>query len=110
MASKQDLERFILNISRQYGHFQEPNADLLHGSTLDEFIDAGFGLLGVYQRTADTVVSESVIGALVSCAAMLSLLSQDQQLTATERARADETCTALEDLINALTKAIENNM
>ncbi len=110
MRSKQALEQFILDTSEEHGHFQQANPDLLQGAALDEFIDAGFGLLGVYQQTNDTDISEPVIGALVSCAAMLSMLSEDPSLTDAERERADHTCTALEDLINALTKAIESNM
>ena len=110
MKPKKDLEQFILDVAERRGNFQQHDQDLLHGPELDEFVDAGFGLLGHYQRTSDTEIRESVVGALVSCAALLGLLSEDQTLSPAERQRADQTCTALEDLLNAMTKAIENNM
>jgi hypothetical protein len=110
MSTKIEIETFIANATSQMGYFQHPNPALLGQPLLDQFVDAGFGLLRYYQQSGDANIDDDIVGAYVDCAMAMHALLNDDSLDATTRKRAEEYMIGLEDLVNAITHAVEKNI
>ena len=110
MATRTEIETFISEATAQLDRFQNADPALLQASILDEFIDAGFALLEHYQQTGDAHVDDEIIGAYVDCAMIMHALAADDGLDDATRQQAEAYMTGLEDMVNAITAAVEQNI
>lgn len=110
MATKSEIETFIVESTQKLGHFQVKDPSILDADLTHEFIDAGFALLQYYQNTNDVNVDDSIIGAFVDCAVLMNVLADDALLDEAIRQHAGKTMVSLENLVTAITHAVEKNI
>lgn len=110
MANRSEIEQSIVDAVNQMGYFQNMSADLIRQPVMSQFVDAGFALLQHYQTTDDTQVNDDIVGAFVDCAMITHQLADNASLSDADRRVAHETTIGLEDLVNAITRAVEKNI
>lgn len=110
MVDKSDIEQFIIDAVTALQFFQTPDPSIIELPLTNEFIDAGFALLEHYQSTKDTVVNDQIIGYYVDCAMFMSTMAGNSNISANQRQLAEEMTMGIEDLVNAITRAVEQNI
>jgi hypothetical protein len=110
MASKAEIENYIVTIVDELGHFEHADPALLNHEGLHMFIEAGYALLEHYQTNADTVVDDAIIGAYVDCTLLMGAFASDGNLPDDRQQQAEELMVTIEDLVNAITAAVEQNI
>ena len=108
MATKTEIETYITTIAAELGHFQSPTPELISGPHMEQLLQAGYALLEHYEVSADTAVNDAVIGALIDGTMALHML--EGTLPTDLQTRCHELGVALEELVNALTAAVERNI
>ncbi len=109
MPTKTEIESYITETAASLGHFQSPTPELATSPTLEHLIEAGYALLGYYEENDDTLVNDAVVGSLVDAAVALTMLDPNT-LSPEAHERATEMTAALEELVNAITAAVERNI
>ncbi|MFZ4815628.1 MAG: hypothetical protein ACOYL5_13905 [Phototrophicaceae bacterium] len=110
MVTRDELETFIVQGYQHFGGFQAVDPTLLSDPMLIEYVDVGFALLEYYQRSHETQVNENIVGTYVDCAMLMGHLATDPNMPLAVRQRAEEITNTLEDLVNAITRAVERNI
>ncbi|MEO0563694.1 MAG: hypothetical protein AAF125_16430 [Chloroflexota bacterium] len=110
MANKEDLEGEIIALAEALAYLQDHEVILNNSDQFDAFVDAGFGLLQHYQNVPDTEVNDNIVGLFVDAAMTMNMMIADEALPDDVRGRAESYMTTLEDLVTAITRAVEKNI
>lgn len=110
MTSRQELEHVILEAYQALGSFQQVTPEVLASPVFGQYIEAGYTLLAYYQQTGDTTVSDAVLGTFVDCTLLMGELARHPDVGEAVQQQAAEVVGSLEDMMHAITQAVEANM
>lgn len=110
MSDKAQLETDITKAAKRLANFRVADPALLRTPLIQQFIDMAQALCYHYQQTDDVVVRDEVMGAIIDCTILLGAIADNGRLPDNDRAMAEQLCQATEDIVNAITHEVEQNI
>jgi len=110
MSDRLSIQHYIQDAAHYFNFFETASPAMLEEDRLNGFINGGYELLQHYQTTDDTEVDEETVGLFVDCAMVMEQLLQSENLSDEHARRAEHVLDAAEQLVTAITRAVEKNI